>query len=253
MDGRFRSLVLCYHAVSQGWPDGLAVPPSLFERQLRSLLGRGYVSVPAAQVVTGQRGFLHVTFDDAYKSVAGAVPILERLNVSATVFACAEYAQDGRPLDVPELAAQARAYPGELATMTWDELRGLAERGVEIGSHTLTHPHLPELSDAELGRELSESRERVEGELGRSCAFLAYPYGEEDPRVRAAARRAGYEAAFALRSRPSPIDPYAVPRVDLYRKDRPLRAWLKTSLLPRAPDFLLDLTRTRAGRGARRR
>jgi peptidoglycan/xylan/chitin deacetylase (PgdA/CDA1 family) len=252
VDSRFRSLVLCYHAVSDDWPDELAVLPSLFERQLRSLLGRGYRSVSAGDVLGGHRGVFHVTFDDAFRSVANALPIMERLNVSATVFACSDYAEDGRPLDVPELAAQAQAHPGEMATMTWDELRGLAERGVEIGSHTLTHPHLPRLSDAELGRELSESRERVEGELGRSCAFLAYPFGEQDARVRAAAHRAGYRAAFALRSRPRPIDLFAVPRVDLYRKDRPLRARLKTSLLPRAPEFLLEFTRTRAAKGVRR-
>ena len=64
--------------------------------------------------------------------------------------------------------------------MTWDELRALAERGVEIGSHTLTHPHLPLLSDEELLRELGDSREQFEAELNRPCRYLAYPYGEND-------------------------------------------------------------------------
>ena len=76
----------------------------------------------------------HVTFDDAYRSVANAIPILERLQVPATVFACPGYADEGRPLDVPELADEALAHPEELATMGWEELRGLVERGVEIGS-----------------------------------------------------------------------------------------------------------------------
>ena len=35
-------------------------------------------------------------------------------------------------------------HPEELATMTWNERRAVAERGIGIGSHTLTHPHLPE-------------------------------------------------------------------------------------------------------------
>ncbi len=121
--------------------------------------------------------------------------------------------------------------PDEFATLRWDDLRELAERGVEIGSHTISHPHLPRLGDAELTRELGESRARIEDELGSPCRYLAYPYGEQDARVRAAARRAGYDAAFAVPGRRSPVDPWALPRVDLYWRDRGLRARIKLSPL----------------------
>jgi peptidoglycan/xylan/chitin deacetylase (PgdA/CDA1 family) len=158
---RFQPLVLCYHAVSDSWAHLLAVTPRAFERQIRSIRFRGYRPVTAAEAVSGGRVF-HVTFDDAYKSVMNAVPTLERLGVPATVFACASFADDGRPLAVPELAAEADVRPDALATMDWERLRDLADRNVEIGSHTLTHPHLTQLSDAELDRELRESRERIE-------------------------------------------------------------------------------------------
>ena len=104
---RFRAIVLCYHAVSDAWPDPLAVGPRLFERQLRTLLRLGFRAVAADEALAGRRGDLHVTFDDAYTSVDNALPILERLRVPATVFACTSYADDGRPLDFPELARQA--------------------------------------------------------------------------------------------------------------------------------------------------
>ena len=235
MSSRFRALVLCYHAVSDSWSDELAVPVGLFEVHLASLLRRGYRLTTAGEALAGRAGSLHVTFDDAYKSVEQGLAVLERLGIPATVFACAEYAENGRPLDVPELAAEVAAHPEELATMGWNELRDLADRGVEIGSHTSTHPHLTRLSDTELDRELQDSRSRLEEKLGRPCRFLAYPYGENDARVRAAAARAGYEASFALRESFVAPDLFALPRVDLYRKDTPLRAWLKTSLLPRIP------------------
>jgi peptidoglycan/xylan/chitin deacetylase (PgdA/CDA1 family) len=141
-------------------------------------LRRGYRPVGAADAVAGGAKLLHVTFDDAFNSVADAVPILERLGIPATVFACSGYADDGRPLDVPELARFVEAEPQHLATMDWDALRGLAERGVEIGSHTVTHAHLMRLSDAELDHELRESRGRCEAELARPCRFIAYPFGE---------------------------------------------------------------------------
>jgi peptidoglycan/xylan/chitin deacetylase (PgdA/CDA1 family) len=218
-----------------------------FERQLATLLRRRFRPASAAEAVAGRGRLLHVTFDDAFRNVAEhAVPVLERLGMTATVFAATGFAAHGRPPDIPELAAEARAHPEKLRTLTWEDLRALAERGFEIGSHTVTHPHLPRLSDAELERELAESRARCEDELGRPCPFLAYPFGEHDARVQAAARRAGYEAAFGLRAGTDRANPLALPRVDFYRRDSLLRATLKssfvrgpaTSVLDRAPAAL---------------
>ena len=223
-------LVLCYHGISDFWNHQLAVTTDAFEQQLRLLLRRGYRPVPAAETVAGRGRVLHVTFDDAYRNVADAVPILERLQVPATVFACTGFASDGRPLDVPEVASAAAADPEHMATMDWDMLRGLVERGVDIGSHTINHPHLPQLADEELDRELRDSRSRLEDQLGRPCKFLAYPYGDDDERVYRAAERAGYEGAFSLRGADR-HDRFAIPRVDIYRKDTSLHVWLKTSFL----------------------
>jgi len=173
--------------------------------------------VIAEEAVSRAGSSFHVTFDDAFRSLARALPLLEGLGVPATVFVCSGYADDGRPLDVPELAEDLRRYPDALATMDWDAVRDLAQRGLEIGSHTISHPHLPRLDDAELRRELEESRARIEDELRRPCRFLAYPFGDDDARVRAAAEAAGYEAAFALPGPEDRIDRFAVPRVGMYR------------------------------------
>jgi peptidoglycan/xylan/chitin deacetylase (PgdA/CDA1 family) len=239
-----RPLVLCYHAVSDHWEHKLAVRTLAFERQLRSLLRRRFRPATATQALAGRGRLLHVTFDDAFTSVArNAAPVLERIGVPATVFAAADFAADGRPLDVPELADEARAHPGHLATMRWDELRGLAQRGFEIGSHTVSHAHLRELGDEELRRELRDSRERCEAELERPCRLLAYPFGEHDLRVQAAVRHAGYEAAFALRAGTSRTNPFAQPRVDFYRGDSLARATVKTSFLRPTATGLVDLAR----------
>jgi len=226
-------LVLCYHGVSDSWSHSLAVTTRALERQLRALLRRGYRPVPATETLAGRGRLLHVTFDDAYRNVADALPTLERLEVQATVFACTGYAVDGRPLDVPEVASAAAANPEHMATMNWDELRALAERGVEIGSHTISHPHLPRLDDRELEHELLDSRTALEDQLGRPCRLLAYPYGDDDERVYRAAQQAGYEGAFSLRGRAGQHDRYAIPRVDIYRKDNAVHVWLKTSFLRR--------------------
>ncbi|MGH3043050.1 MAG: polysaccharide deacetylase family protein [Gaiellaceae bacterium] len=243
---RSRSLMLCYHALSDEWGHELAVTPGAFERQLKGLLRRGFRPAGADEVVEGYGRFLHVTFDDAYASIGRALPVLERLGIRATVFVATSYADDGRPLAVPELEAEAAAQPGHLATMDWDDLRGLAERGIEIGSHTDSHPHLRSLGDADLDRELRDSRARCEDELGLQCRYLAYPYGEHDARVQVAAVRAGYGAAFALRQDADTSNRFALPRVDLYRGDSLLRATLKTSFVGKPVSRLRSLVRGRA-------
>lgn len=227
-----KPLVLCYHSVSDDWSHQLAVTRRSFEQQLSGLLRRGYRPIAAENVVSGAKRCLHVTFDDAYADIfAHALPVLERLGIPATVFAATAFADGGRPLAVPELAHEARENPERLATMSWDKLGELARRGFTVGSHTVTHPHLTSLSDAELARELRDSRAQVESRLGRPCTLLAYPYGEHDARVHAAARRSGYEAAFALGVGASRDNRYAIPRVDFYRRDSRLRAALKTSFV----------------------
>ena len=219
---RFRTLVLCYHASSATWEHQLSSSPEAIARQLRLLL-RWYRPVTAAEVLSNGRRGLHVTFDDGFRSVTNVLPTLQRLAVPATIFVCSDYGDSGRALEVTELLEEAAAHPDELATLRWDEVRALAEDGVEIGSHTASHPRLTQLDDAELHRELSESRERISDEVGRPCRYLAYPYGDENGRVRAAARQAGYEAAFALPGSTTPMDTFGIPRLGIWRKDHLLR------------------------------
>lgn len=227
-------LVLVYHAVSAAWEHPLSVPPADLERQVARLVRRGYGPASLDDVLACRRGrSLHVTFDDAYQSSAAGLDVLARLGVPATVFACAGYAEGGRALDVPELAAEAAAHPAELGTMNWAALMAARDSGAEIGSHTTTHRHLTRLGDAELVAELADSRRRLEDELGVPCRVLAYPYGEQDGRVRQAAISAGYSAAFALRGREGRRDLFALSRVGVYRGESALRLALKTTPLAR--------------------
>jgi peptidoglycan/xylan/chitin deacetylase (PgdA/CDA1 family) len=108
----------------------------------------------------------------------------------------------------------------ELRPMSWAETRQLADSGWEIGSHTASHPHLTEIDDGELARQLRESRTRCEENLDRPCTSIAYPYGDHDERVVAATGEAGYEAAATLPARtpPSPT-PLAWPRIGVYHHD----------------------------------
>ena len=54
MSRRYEPLVLCYHAVSSGWPHALAIEADVLERQLRGLLLRRWRPATAAKVVDGR-------------------------------------------------------------------------------------------------------------------------------------------------------------------------------------------------------
>ena len=119
----------------------------------------------------------------------------------------------------------------EMVCLGWDELRGLARSGWEVGSHTCSHPHLTTLDDAILARELSQSRAAVEHGIGQPCRSIAYPYGDVDARVIEATRAAGYELGASLPGRPGSTAPLDWPRVGVYHGDDMRRFKLKVSPL----------------------
>jgi peptidoglycan/xylan/chitin deacetylase (PgdA/CDA1 family) len=248
---RFRPVVLCYHAVSAQWDDPLAIDVVTLRRQLRLLLRGGLRPARAEDVLANRRRSFHVTFDDAYRNITTALPLLEALEIPISVFVCTGLARQGRRFRVPELEGRVGEAADELVTMSWETLRDLAARGIEIGSHSVSHRRLPTLTERELRDELVDSRDEIEAEVGGPCRFLSYPYGDSDARVRAAARRAGYLAAYTLRAAWPRTDRFALPRVDIYRRDGIGRFSAKVSPAGRPALAALDAVRTRArGSGA---
>ena len=231
-------LVLCYHAVSPTWDADLSVTPEHFEAQVGGLVRRGWRGATFVDAVLSprHRRTLAVTFDDAFATVTRyAAPILERLGVPATVFVPTAFPDSGRSLSWPgiddwEQGPQAH----ELAPMGWDQLRELAGRGWEIGAHTITHPRLTQLDDVALEHELRESREECERQIGVPCRTIAYPYGDVDDRVAAAASRLGYDAGACLSGHLAKLGPLRQPRIGIYYGDTAWRSALKMSRFTRA-------------------
>jgi peptidoglycan/xylan/chitin deacetylase (PgdA/CDA1 family) len=224
-------LILCYHAVSDDWPSPLAVTPGLLERQLSSLVKRGYRGVTFEQAASGryEDRTVAVTFDDAYRStLTRAAPVLASLGLPGTVFVPTDYVERSEPMSWPGIEHwRGTRYADHLVCLTWDELAALRDAGWEIGSHTRSHSHLSRLADDRLREELAESRRALVDRFGR-CASLALPYGDGNARVVAAATAAGYGAIAGL-PRPGTDGAAACPRVGVYRADGMLRFRLKVA------------------------
>lgn len=68
--------------------------------------------------------------------------------------------------------------------ITWDEIRELDNGLHEFGSHTVTHPYLAVLDEANMLFELEKSREDIRTHLGEDHTFsVEGPFGTEDERV----------------------------------------------------------------------
>lgn len=123
---------------------------------------------PSGELEEPEEGCLSLTFDDGLKSHYTTVyPMLKERGFGATFFVMAEQEED----------------PDGRAMMTSEEVQELAEEGFEIGSHTLTHPFLSDLSDEELEQELSESKRFLEETYGITINFLALPYRNYNSKV----------------------------------------------------------------------
>jgi peptidoglycan/xylan/chitin deacetylase (PgdA/CDA1 family) len=240
-----RPLALYYHGVSDRWPSALAVSPERLRIQLEYVLEQGYQGVTFSQLVAGDlpRRAVAVTFDDGYRSVfERALPVLSELGMPGTVFVPTGLTGRSEPMSWPGIEQWlGTPFQEELMPLSWDQARALHEAGWEIGSHTVTHARLPKLGHAAVVDQLVESREECARELGVPCRTLAYPYGDQDRRVREAAREAGYTAAAGVRV--GPLDPFCWPRIGAYSNDVPWRFRLKVS------PALRTLRATRVGRG----
>jgi peptidoglycan/xylan/chitin deacetylase (PgdA/CDA1 family) len=108
--------------------------------------------------------------------------------------------EEARNAAIERLALKLRAPlperpPAEYRAINWRQAREMADAGVEIGSHTLTHPILTGLNDYRLREEVSQSRDRIQTALRRRAETFCYPNGDYDLRTQREVARAGYQCA----------------------------------------------------------
>lgn len=130
-----------------------------------------------------------ITFDDGYQG-AGlyAARELRDRGMKATFFVNPNLIGNTELKDYPY--------------MTADEIKALAATGLfSIESHTMSHPHLDQLSPEELKLELEQSKAALESLTGQSVKAIAYPYGDYNQSVIDAVKGADYSVAFAVQDR----------------------------------------------------
>lgn len=215
--------ILAYHRVAKVKEDPyrLCVSPENFFDQISYVVSHSVV-VPLAETdrilcrIPWQKLKVVLTFDDGYAdNYFNALPVLKKFGVPATFFITAGMIGSKKPFywdAKTRLADRGRAMTGkELKMLVNDPL-------VEIGSHTLSHPHLKNLTLSRQKKELEESKIELEKMTGREVNSFSYPFGIQnndwDKLTTRLVKEVGYARACTVRrSRVNLLtSPFELPR-----------------------------------------
>jgi peptidoglycan/xylan/chitin deacetylase (PgdA/CDA1 family) len=215
-----KAIILMYHNIGQP-PAGVCIPnlyvtPRMFRFQMGYLRLAGYRVLPLpdllASVAAGNArdNMAAITFDDGYRDFyEHAYPILKRYSYPSTVYV------------VTGLMGQDNAWDSAnditKPMMDLEMIREISRNGVEIGSHTVSHPQLTSLSAELLRDELQGSKHELEKQLNREIVHFCYPYGDFNAEVTEAVRKAGYQSAVTTRRGHvvNGIDSFLLPRIPI--------------------------------------
>lgn len=197
--------ILAYHQVSPD-DDIYSVTVTQFEEQMRYLSEHGYTPIDLQQLFDFYEGKatlpdkpIIITFDDGYEdNYLTALPIMEKYNMRSTEFVITSL------VGTPDY-------------LSWQQISDMQARHTEIGSHTMTHVGLGDVSAEEQRREIVGSKAILEQHIGKPINFFAYPYGQFTPITEQLLREAGYQGACSgiagLNSKG--VDVYALKRVNV--------------------------------------
>lgn len=213
--------ILCYHSVlatnepAPHDPHKQHIPLRLFLDHLDYLQSH-YRIISLTEFVNAKREnrrlpdySVVLTFDDGFEdffSVAG--PHLAQRKLPATVFVITDRAYGYLP-------------PNGESFLSWPEIQELAASGVQVGSHTCSHPALLGLPFAEAGRELADSRTAILQHLSEEDVPLSYPYGQTSSAISNLAQSLGYSCAIngALGPNGGDADLFALSRTAIASDD----------------------------------
>lgn len=185
------AVILQYHRFGESDLPSTNIRLAQFEAHLAYLKSGGYTVLPIPHIIAALRAgqplpdkAVGITIDDAAKSVMQeAWPRLSEAGFPFTLFVATDAIDQNR-----------------VRSMSWDDIRTLANAGVTIANHSATHEHLWRFGLAAARRDVVKAQSRFLDELGFSPRLFAYPYGEYSLALRALIEGLGFEVAFGQNS-----------------------------------------------------
>ncbi len=190
--------ILCYHRVVTvplfNTKHGIWVKAQNFKEQMKLLASKGYHTISldmlASKTQLPQKPII-ITFDDGYQdNYLYAFPILKEYGFTATIFLVSGQISGVNQWDIPSGEESANL-------LSIDEIQEMAEYGISFGGHTVTHPHLPQLSMNKAREEIVQCKKALEKIIKQEGTSFCYPYGEFNPEIKQIVRDAGFNSACA--------------------------------------------------------
>lgn len=199
-------IILLYHRVADVKKDpySLCISNKKFEQQIK-WLKNNFNIISTSHLVDLIRehklnkNFVCLTFDDGYRdNYVNAFPVLKKYKVPATFFVTSGYANTNKHFfwDDDTDESDKLCLP-----MTVKQLKELADSNlIEIGSHTINHPHLSRLTPNGQEKEIGGSKKILERYIKREVRSFSYPFGtfwDINKTALETVRKSGYEYACA--------------------------------------------------------
>jgi len=194
----FKMTIFMYHRFTDFPKNPYEVSVNQFEDEMRYLYENGYKTITLGQYIDAVYSkdlssmpdkSVIITVDDGYNSFyTRAYPILKKYGFTATLFIYTNYIGSGG------------------SSLSWGELRELVNNGMEIGSHSISHPNMASPKRMKYGasyytfleQELGKSREILEKNLGINIRLFAWPYGSFNETALKKAIAMGYEGIITV-------------------------------------------------------
>ncbi|WP_431065185.1 polysaccharide deacetylase family protein [Methylotuvimicrobium sp.] len=218
MTSTLKPIVLMYHGTPTAPPiTDYSLRASLFKHHLTYLKTNGWHLANVGKLMQFQNSpskTIVLTFDDGYADnfENAFLPLIEN-GMKATWFITT---------DCISKYAQWMGSPSEQTKMlSADQIREMSDAGMEIGSHTCSHPDLSQLSFKQQLEELTRSKQLLEDLLQKPVTGFAYPFGRYNEDTLKAVRAAGYKWACSTRSGwfKKEDDPLLIRRVTVFSGD----------------------------------
>lgn len=188
--------VLCYHQIVteekyRERPTPYAVTTTQFREQMEFLAENNFYTILPDELLAYVRGQkqldfsngrrpIVLTFDDGNNDfVDHAQKVLDKHNFKGVLFIYPTYIFAHKP-----------------RSLTWAQINAVRKAGHAIESHTMWHPMLSTMTDAEQKAQFVDSKRNLDEKGGATVKHLAYPFGIYNAKSPEILKEVGYESAY---------------------------------------------------------
>lgn len=211
-------IVLMYHGTPDTKPSTqYSIQAKKFVAQLKYLKKNGWHTALIKDLKEPNKlsdKTVLLTFDDGYAdNYYGAFHPLLEFDMKATWFITSNC--------IDKHAHWMGAETNETKILSGLQLKNMVQQGMEIASHTCSHPDLSTLAYSKQFEELKQSKKTLESILTSEIVSFAYPYGRYNQETLMATKQAGYNLACSTRSGfyQSTDNPLLIRRVTIFDTD----------------------------------